>query len=476
MTAAPGTEPPFHPVANIFPLMGEADLDELAADIRANGQRELIWRHRDGRIVDGRNRWLACRKLGIEPATRTFGKEDAELVRFVVSLNLHRRHLSESQRAMVATRIASLRQGRPTAEAKAANLPVSEAAKLLNVSERSVRYARRVAERGTPELIAAVDRGEVPVSRAAQTAAAAAPRPAPVRKRELHEVVSLEQWKALSPDERQRLLSPDSAWGATGFNRQEGDSIGWAQWSWNPISGCLHDCIYCYARDIATLGPTSSGFPHGFQPTLYPRRLLAPSYTKPRDASTDWRERNVFTGSMTDLWGRWVPKEWIEAVLAACRAAPEWTFLFLTKFPQRMAEFDLPDNGWYGTTVDLQARVAVAEKAFAKVRTRSPGTKTWLSVEPMLEPLKFKRLDLFDWIVIGGASRSSKTPEWKPPFEWIVDLHGQARAAGCRVWHKENLLGSRVREMMDGLPVPQDPQEAPEVFRYLGRQAMRPAA
>jgi hypothetical protein len=48
--------------------------------------------------------------------------------------------------------------------------------------------------------------------------------------------------------------------------------------------------------------------------------------------------------------------------------------------------------------------------------------------------------------------------------------------AGCKVWHKDNLLGSRVREMMDGLPVPQDLQEAPEVFRYLGRQAMRPAA
>ena len=71
---------------------------------------------------------------------------------------------------------------------------------------------------------------------------------------------------------------------------------------------------------------------------------------------------------MADLFGRWVPDEWIKAVFDACRAAPWWRFLFLTKFPQRMAEFDLPENGWFGTTVDLQARVENAEKAFAKVK------------------------------------------------------------------------------------------------------------
>ena len=94
----------------------------------------------------------------------------------------------------------------------------------------------------------------------------------------------------------------------------------------------------------------------------------------------------------------------------------------------------------------------------------------------MLEPLKFTRLDLFDWVVIGGASASSATagspatPEWKPPFLWIADLTAQAHDAGCKVWHKENLLGSRVREMMDGLPVLEDPQEAPEIFQYLGQK------
>jgi protein gp37 len=137
----------------------------------------------------------------------------------------------------------------------------------------------------------------------------------------------------------------------------------------------------------------------------------------------------------------------------------------VTKFPKRMAEFDLPPNGWFGTTVDLQARVPAAEAAFAKVR----GSVKWLSVEPMLEPLRFKHLDRFDWLVIGGASRSSKTPAWHPPFPWISDLVAQARAAGCRVYFKTNLLGSRILEAPDGMPIVPDPQETPDVFRYLGK-------
>jgi protein gp37 len=106
-----------------------------------------------------------------------------------------------------------------------------------------------------------------------------------------------------------------------------------------------------------------------------------------------------------------VPAEWIEAVLASMRGAPQWSFLCLTKFPKRMAEFAIPENVWMGTTVDLQARVPAAEAAFERINC----AVKWLSVEPMLEPLTFRRLDLFDWVVIGGASRSSATPAWHPP-------------------------------------------------------------
>jgi protein gp37 len=83
-----------------------------------------------------------------------------------------------------------------------------------------------------------------------------------------------------------------------------------------------------------------------------------------------------------------------------------------------MAEFDIPPNAWMGTTVDLQARVANAEAAFANVG----GKVRWLSCEPLLGHLTFKHLDRFNWIVIGGASRSTQTPVWRPPFEWVMDL------------------------------------------------------
>ena len=420
-----------HPIADIFPMMSDDELAELAADIKANGLREPICVH-DGRIIDGRNRYLACERAGIEPRFKVYPGDDNGILPFVLSLNLHRRHLNESQRAAVAARVANIQHGGDRRSDQAADLPLvsqAEAARLLKVSERTVRSAKKVLDHGTPELIEAVERGEMSVSRAADLAVAAAPRQAaPDRKRELHEVVSLEEWKALPPDQQQRLLSPDPAWGATSFNREVNDSIGWAKWSWNPVIGCLHPCPFCYARDIANGAKMAKSYPFGFKPAFRPRCLLTPNHTKPRDASTDWTERNVFVCSMADLFGRWVPAEWIEAVFEACRAAPEWTFLFLTKFPQRMAEFELPENGWYGTTVDLQARVKNAEQSFEKIKTISPKAKTWLSVEPMLEPLKFTRLDLFDWVVIGGASASSATagspatPEWKPPFLWIADL------------------------------------------------------
>ena len=94
----------FHEVASIFPLMSDEEIQRLADDIKEHGLREAIWLHPDGRIVDGRNRWLACEKAGVQPSFRNWNGEGS-LIAFVVSLNLHRRHLDESQRAMVGARI-----------------------------------------------------------------------------------------------------------------------------------------------------------------------------------------------------------------------------------------------------------------------------------------------------------------------------------------------------------------------------------
>ena len=154
---------------------------------------------------------------------------------------------------------------------------------------------------------------------------------------------------------------------------------------------------------------------------------------------------------MGDMFGRWVPQEWIETVLRVIRDAPQWNFLCLTKFPKRIAEFEIPPNAWIGTTVDLQARVAAAEAGFEGVEA---GVK-WLSCEPLLEPLRFKHLDRFDWIVIGGASASTETPEWRPPFEWVADLVRQARDAGVKVYFKTNLgIEHRILELPFDAPIP----------------------
>lgn len=161
-----------HPVADIFPRMTAAEYAALRDDIEAHGQREPIWVF-DGQIIDGRHRAQACEDLGIEPAVREYDGDESSLVAFVVSLNLHRRHLDESQRAIVAGRLSNLRDGQRADQAAPIGAPaVSQdaAAELLNVGRRSVQRAREVLDHGAPELVAAVERGEVSVSAAASVA------------------------------------------------------------------------------------------------------------------------------------------------------------------------------------------------------------------------------------------------------------------------------------------------------------------
>jgi len=155
----------FHPLANVFPLMEGDEFEALVDDIKKNGQRELIVVFED-KILDGRNRYRACLAADVEPTFAPYLGDDA--LAFVVSANLRRRHLNESQRSIVAGRLAKLKDGQRQVGQLAEVPTQGEAATMLNVGERSVRRAREVLDHGAPELAQAVERGEVSVSAAAQ--------------------------------------------------------------------------------------------------------------------------------------------------------------------------------------------------------------------------------------------------------------------------------------------------------------------
>lgn len=223
------------------------------------------------------------------------------------------------------------------------------------------------------------------------------------------------------------------------FNETTGEGISWAAWSWNPVTGCLHGCDYCYAREIAHRFTES--YPAGFTPLFHDERLDAPlNTTIPERQRNNPAYRRVFVCSMADLYGRWVPDEWIKQVHKSMLAAPDWEYLLLTKFPARYVGLDLPTSAWVGTSVDEQKRVRIAENAFRQI----DGVKVkWLSLEPLREPLEFNDLSMFDWVVIGAQTETRQpdgvVPAFSPPFEWVARIYLQAKEAGCRVHLKPNL-------------------------------------
>jgi len=166
------TQPRFHPLVAIFPEMEETAFADLVADIKAHGVREPVTVYKN-QIVDGKHRWLACQQLGIPCPMRAYEGTESDLLDFVVSKNLHRRQMSDSQRAMVAARVVTMKHGGDRKSDQAATLPLvsqAEAGKRLGVSERSVRDAVKVIAKAEPEVARAVEQGKLPVSAAAKVA------------------------------------------------------------------------------------------------------------------------------------------------------------------------------------------------------------------------------------------------------------------------------------------------------------------
>lgn len=161
----------FHPLANIFPLIEGAEFDALVADVKENGVQQPIILF-EGKILDGRNRYRAATQAGVEFDTTEYFEADP--LAYVVSLNLHRRHLDEGQRATVAGKLETLKHGeRADRHANLHLSPVkrSQAAEMLNVSSRSVASARSVidavdAEEAIPEILHAMEQGRLAPSMA----------------------------------------------------------------------------------------------------------------------------------------------------------------------------------------------------------------------------------------------------------------------------------------------------------------------
>ena len=189
---------PVHPAASVFPNLTKAQFSTLVEDIRAHGIRESVWVDREGRLLDGRHRLRATQELGCQCPKRVYEGNDP--VGFIISLNLHRRHLTESQRAIVAARLAKLATGRPSQKTPPiGGISTKAAAKALQVSTRTVERAKTVLKHGSPKIVRAVETGEMRVGPAAAIATTAHKKS---QKIETPEIEQSELAKPTAPDQR----------------------------------------------------------------------------------------------------------------------------------------------------------------------------------------------------------------------------------------------------------------------------------
>ena len=467
-----------HPFADEFPLMEGEEFKELVVSIREKGLYEPILLTRDeSTIIDGRNRYRACIAAGLDPvfAVLELDVPEAELLDMILALNVERRQLTSGQKAGMAVKYQEYYAVAIRAEesVRKSGVPVSKstprdpeesldreaaakAAKATGASRDGV-YKAAALKREAPDLFTEMMAGKLALDaadreRKARLAQMRQREPEPEKPKPAPVMLTLlthtgEEFPYPKP------LHPAS------FNETRGEGISWAAWSWNPVTGCLHGCEYCYAREIATSTRFAAAYPAGFTPLFHPERLEAPQHTRvPVQYREDSAYKRVFVCSMADLYGRWVPGEWIEQVHASMAASPQWQYITLTKFPDRYEEQPPPPGAWVGTSVDEQKRVRIAERAFSKIEG---AAVKWLSLEPLREPLEFSDLSMFDWVVIGGQTATVQpdgpVERFAPPFEWVARIWTQAKEAGCAVHLKPNLLIS------DGHPGMQLPNEYPEV-------------
>lgn len=206
--------------------------------------------------------------------------------------------------------------------------------------------------------------------------------------------------------------------------------IEWTQMTWNPVSGCTKvstGCRHCYAEVMAfrleAMGVKK--YANGFKLTIHRNELDTPKRWK--------KPRTIFVNSMSDLFHRDVPEEFIGEVFATMRACPQHRFQILTKRANRLrrmgSRLDWPQNVWMGVSVEDQRRIHRIEglrECGAKVR--------FLSLEPLLGPLTALPLTDIDWVIVGGESGPKSRPLEK---SWVVEIRDQCVEAGVPFFFKQ---------------------------------------
>jgi protein gp37 len=443
-----------HPACTAVPQCNEEEFARLVDSIKQNGLNEPILRTRRHELLDGRTRLLACYVAGQDIRVET----DAGIVDpWVTSKtkNIDRRHLDvgqiayfgsawlEHERAEAKKRQQEHGGTAPGKQNTSGNISTSDLGKSrdkvgdrLGISGRSVDKMSAIKEFAPDKAIEVRD-GKTNLETAYKEA----------RQRKEAIKPMLEQQGSKRPDASTmtQIFSPSGSSreiplpGKVVFNHTN-DSVDWARWTWNPVTGCEHGCKFCYAREIANSERMAAFYPNKFEPTFHPYRLEAPRNTK-KPESEDARDGRVFVCSMADLFGKWVPKEWISQVFESCIASPEWTYLFLTKWPARYSQMPLIDGAWYGASVVQQSDVSRIESDMQKFSDQN--VVRWISMEPMLEKIRFSDLSWCNLVVIGSQTSTNQpdgfVPEFSPEFDWVVDVVNQCREFGVPYYLKANL-------------------------------------
>ncbi len=209
--------------------------------------------------------------------------------------------------------------------------------------------------------------------------------------------------------------------------------IEYADFTWNPVTGCLHGCPYCYARRFAERGLGEYGkHPKGerFAPRFHPERLDEPQKRK--------KPSRIFVCSMADLFGDWIDTGTLEEVLQASADASWHTYLWLTKNPECLPIITWQQNDWVGVSVpsNEQLESALCSLSRCNASGRGPAVR-FISFEPLLGPITLpdEAAEVLDWIIIGAQTGPGAGPV---NIEWISDIQRWGAGHEIPVFIKNN--------------------------------------